>query len=135
MQYETFKVEMGRLALVYGEQPPERLLEYWQALGGVPDARFQAACAAYKTLPGVRRFPFTNELSELAADAAGSAQAAGRALAPGDYHEAKTVIGALTARLYATAPPDPERVAYWQARFDDMCARRDAAEAARHGAG
>ncbi len=135
MQYETFKVEMGRLALIYGEQPPERLLEYWHSLRGVPDAPFRAACAAYKTLPGVRRFPFTNELHELAAAAHPARSAVGRALAPGDYDEAKATIQVLTARLYAAAPPDPERVAYWDARIADMLARRDAGEAERRAAG
>ena len=129
MQYPTFRIEMGRLALVYGEQPPERLLEYWEALKGMADIACTRACAAYKQQPGAIRFPYPADLYALAAEtAAARGEARNRALPSGAYTEATRVARADAARYNALHPPDPATVAHWDAKFTAMLARRDAHE-------
>lgn len=131
MQYTTFRIEMGRLALVYGEQPPERLLEYWEALTGMADIAFARACAAYKRQPGAIRFPYPADLYALAAETASArGEARNRALPPGAYVEATRVARADAARHNALHPPDPTTLAHWDAKFTAMLARRDTHERA-----
>lgn len=131
MAPETFGQQMALLGTNYRQEIPEPTqLLWWTALRDLPDEAFVRGCAAMmREITSILKV--NPALIREAAARERQPESVLLALTAGDYDEAKAVAYRdASERIRRNPPSDEVRESQgaWQARIDDMLARRDAKE-------